>query len=1129
MSLHILYGTAGTGKTQKCMDILNDGINKYEKIFYIVPEQFSYTAEELVTEKFGAVSPAVVEVSSFKRLYFQMINYTGDAGLKKLTIGGKTILLNYICMSLKDRLQILSKTASFKGFAEIITKLLSEFKTYNATPETLNLAYDKLTGNDKLTLKLQDLYLIYSVYCGQIKDKFEDADDELGILSSLIKCNPEVYANSLFIFDGFSGFTPQETEVIASLMGCSQDIYFAFTSDSLDISGEHDIFSMQKKNIKRILACAEIAGMEIASPQKLELPIKFEKSPEIGYLISSLATHSYKKYPSEVHNIRISSHNHQYDEIEYAAEEITKLIRPGKLRYRDILIIARDSGRYLPVIRKIFDSFEIPVFIADKVNAASQPAVSAIISALDIITENFSYETVFSYLKSGFANLEYDELDLLENYIIATGIRGTSWTSDKYWHYTPYAAKDFDFEDEFLKTINFIRRKFVVPVKSLKDKLEESKTIRGKCAALYEFIAEINLFERISGMIERFKNSNPQTASYYGQVWNIIINTLDEIVEILGDTEMDINEFKEIFITGLSVREIGVIPTTADVVTVSNAENAGGNHKIVFVVGANDGVYPSIMRNEGLLCDKDRITLNGLGVELARDTVSKAFDEDYIIYSVLSCATEKLFITYPVSDMGGGGRHPARIIRRCSELFDKLKAEDYIISPDIFGEEKVTRPKPTFTYFASSMRKEKDGSDYNQLWHDVGNWFKIKHTEKYKSYETAIDYTPSAAGIDEKLINDVFGDGVLKLSISRLELYKKCPFAHYARYMLRLEARQEARLEVTDTGSFMHEILEQLSINLQKKGYTWQSVPDDILITETEFLIDQKITEIENQFDYKSNRRIWMLARLKNTLLASTQFVAKHLRAGEFIPLGYEIEFDDNQKYTPLIIDLGGKKIKLRGKIDRADIYINPEGERYIRVIDYKSGSRSFDIGQMYYGLQLQLAVYLDRLCDLENANPAGILYFRLHDPNVALDADATNEEIEKALECEYKMQGLVLADNNIVSAMDKNIQGSSSIIPVKYLKSGEFDRFSSVASVKQFGDMRKKLHNVLRQLGKEICGGNSSISPVKYNNMTGCDYCDFKDVCHFETGCGSKFNVLKQLPKQDIWNEIEKEGEADA
>jgi len=1115
MALQMIVGSAGCGKTTYSMDVFAGSTSS--KRIYIVPESSSYVAETLVAEKFGAASSASVCVFSFKRLYTELANLYGRGGYTKLGKSGRAMILSSICQNLKGNFKILEKPARHKGFATLVSDTIGEFKVHGVTPDMLkNLSAS--TGDDALRHKLLDLFLIYSEYERILENRFEDADDETGILAALISENPDYFADSCIIFDGFSFFSPNQMDVINELLNQARDIYFTFTCNNTEPADEDDLFYMQKKTSGRIKSFAKKQGIRINEDVILSQCRKFDKFPEMQHFAECCNNETDTPSPS-FGNLNISVFNDIDDEITYVARKIESLVRSGKYRYKDIAVIARNKEAYSNRIERIFAKFEIPVFISGNQNALALPAVTAVMSALNIIIRNFSYESVFDYLKSGFACADPDKIDLLENYITATGIRGKLWTNGEDWKYTPNFADAYESNEEFLKLVNSVKNEVISPVINLKNTLDDAKTVKEYCRAMYSFMNEIHLRATIDGLVERFKYSDMQEASYYAQVWNTLVDVLDELAEILGDVTTDPAGFYDLLTTGFSTHDIGVIPTAIDVIRVLS-DKPEGSAKIAFAIGVNDGVYPSAYNDGGLINDSDKRVFEENDMPLSDTSYLKTFEENYTIYNILSFPSKMLEITYPISDAMGGSLLPARLIARFEKMFG-IKSNNYILTDDIAPADMISSPGPTFDLYIKNISSKQP---YDAKWDEAGKWFSENPdwNEKLNLFESACSFKPKTTTLDADVLNAVYKNDFISLSVSRMERFSKCPFSYYLNYILHLKERENSMLQNTDTGSIMHDVIEKLSVNIASSGYNWNSVPEDFLLTETERIVGEKISEIGEMFGYASNRRTWLLIRLKSTLITSALFIAKHLRAGAFVPLGYEIEFAAGNKYTPLKINIGGKTISLKGKIDRADIYTDENGNRFVRVIDYKSGNRSFDVANMYYGLELQLMVYLDRLCDLENASPAGILYFRFNDPVL--------EQNKGSIEDEFRMKGLVLKDEGVIRAMDKSFADKSSVIPVSYLKSGDHSKYSSVATAEQFAGMRKKLHTIIRQIGKELAGGKTDIAPVKTPSVNGCEYCSFKQACLFDPLCGGKYKNIDFLPKEDIIKDLEKMGgEADA
>ncbi|MBR2847764.1 MAG: PD-(D/E)XK nuclease family protein [Clostridia bacterium] len=1111
MALQMIVGSAGCGKTSYAMDIFASSGSAAKRI-YIVPESSSYVAETLVAGKFGASSSASVSVLSFKRLYTELANLYGRGGYTKLGKSGRAMILSSICQNLKGEFKILEKPARHKGFASLVSDTVGEFKIHGITPDMLkNLSAS--TGDDALCLKLHDLFLIYSEYERIMENQFEDADDETGILAGLIAENPDYFADSCIIFDGFSFFSPNQMNVINELISQARDVYFTFTCNNTEPADEDDLFYMQKKTAGRIKALAQKAGIRINEDIVLAECKKFDKFPEMQHFVSCCDKETDVPCPSSG-NLSISVFNDIEDEITYVARQIESLVRSGRYRYKDIAVIARNKEAYSIAIERVFSKFEIPVFISGNQNALALPAVTAVMSALNIIIRNFSYESVFDYLKSGFASDDPDKIDLLENYITATGIRGKLWTNGEDWKYTPTFAGAYESSEEFLALVNSVKNEVITPVIDLKNTISDAKTIKEYCRAMYAFMNEIHLRETIDGLVERFKYSDIQEASYYAQVWNTLVDVLDELANILGDTNTDITGFYDLLTTGFSAHDIGVIPTAIDVIRVLS-DKPEGTAKIAFAIGVNDGVYPSAYSDGGLINDSDKRVFEENDMPLSDTSYLKTFEENYTIYNILTFPSEALEITYPISDALGGSLLPARLISRFEKMFG-IKANNYILTDDVASADMISSPGPTSDLYVRNVSSK---LPYDAKWDEAGKWFAENPdwNEKLNLFEAASRFKPKTATLNADVLSSVYKNDFISLGVSRMERFSKCPFSYYLNYILRLKERENSMLQNTDTGSIMHDVIEKLSVNINSAGYNWSSAPEDFILTETERIVNEKISEVSEMFGYSSNRRTWLLIRLKSTLITSVLFIAKHLRAGAFVPLGYEIEFANGSKYTPLKIDIGGKTVSLKGKIDRADMYVDENGNRFVRVIDYKSGSRSFDVSNMYYGLELQLMVYLDRLCDLENASPAGILYFRFNDPVL--------EQDKGSIEDEFRMKGLVLKDEGVIRAMDNTFTDKSSVIPVSYLKSGDYSKHSSVASAAQFAGMRKRLHTIIRQIGKELAGGKTDIAPVKTPSVNGCEYCSFKQACLFDPLCGGKYKNIDFLPKEDIIKELEKMG----
>ena len=624
MSLQIIYGPAGSGKSTMCIRL----VEKYqgENVYFITPEQLSYTVEKRFAQRFGVISPQSVNVLSFKRLFFSTLQETGGLRLPPVTKTGKNILMRRVLQTVAPELSILKKTASFTGFTQVMLDTVSELKRYRVLPEGLLEAEKNLEEGDSLKDKLKDLTLIYRGFVSAVDERFSDTDDELTLLADLLEESPQLYENAYFFFDGFDGFTPQELKVIELLLVRCAVVTVTLCSDSgkAERPDPTDLFAEQKRVIYKLYGMAQRHGVEIRVPTQLVRSAG--EKPDLFHLEQVLYTGKAKVYSEVPENLEIAYAENPYTELEYVCTKILGLISHDGRRYRDIVVATNDLERYRYVIDKVFGSFGIPVFLDRKTTIADQPAAQMLVLALDIAITSWRSSAVFSYLKSGFTNLELEDIDLIENYILATGIRGSTWTRQEDWSYTPQMAKSFSSPEEFLQRINEIRRQVVQPLQRLHSSVKAANSAGEMCQAMYEFVKEIHLEEKIMLLIERFRQTSAEAAARYGQMWNALMDILDEIYDVCGTQKVSVAEFRDMLVTGMEAHEIGIIPTNIDSVTIADCSYSKLDHPpVLFLIGMDDKHFPRAAAQEGLLSDRDRERLEEMEVELAPDSVFSSF------------------------------------------------------------------------------------------------------------------------------------------------------------------------------------------------------------------------------------------------------------------------------------------------------------------------------------------------------------------------------------------------------------------------------------------------------------------------------------------------------------------------
>ncbi len=1086
--IQIIYGVKNSGKSEYQLKIAEKVWKETDKkVFFIVPEQYSYETEKTLVERLGIISPKTVEVLSFKRLFHYVISNIGGALLPRLSEPGKKILISRAARKCGDSLKMLKSASKYAGFTDILATLFSEFKRYNNSAEKIKEIADKLEDNTFLKVKMQDIAKIYGEYVKETMNVFTDPEDELTLLAGIIAKSGGYFKNSVFLIDEFEGFTPQELAVIGELAK-QADVKITLCADRLTMprSGR-TIFGGQIKTAEKLTELCKKYGIKAEKPVFLSNTLL--KDAAFLHLEKNLRNSTFVPFGGEVKNIEIVSALNFNAELNYAARTIISYVRDCNLRFRDFTVAARNIDTYKNIAAEVF------------------------------ILKNWDYDSIFAYLKTGWHNAQADETDLLENYILCTGIRGSSWKSDKEWKYTP---KGFD--EETVKEINLIRKKISEPVIALEKSLKEGKTVRAYIAAMLNFMAEINFYDRIEENARRLSETeNADLAARYTQIYDAVIASFDEIYAVSGDnTETDIAEFEAMLKAAFEAHKVGIIPTSADSVTITDVKRSKAhNAKIMFIIGVNEGVFPEIFSGEGIIKDDERKKLEELGLNMAPDTVSRMLDEEFTVYDALLSPSEKLYLTYPLTDNVGESLAPSSLLRKVKNLLPRVCELD-TVTEDRDGIDKIVTSKTALEVLARQKRKPE--AKTAEITDALEKWFKHHSNLKYEMVEKSAEYRNETKKLSESILSEIY-KGDMRTSVSRLESYRRCPFMYYVSYMLDVSPRAEAVMQSANAGSVMHSVIEALSYKVKNEIGSWQEAADEWINENAEKIADEKINDFFREFEKPEERQIWAALRLKETVKTSACMIAAQLKAGEFIPMGYEISFGDGGKYNAIELVVGGKKVKLRGKIDRSDIYTDENGRKFIRVIDYKSGEQNFSIAKVYYGLSLQLAVYLESLTEQEYGISAGMLYFRLFDPIVKTGRDLTREEAKTLNEAEYKADGLLAADAEIIRKMDSNIGDGKSLLPVKIKADGSFGAYSKIASFEQFEKMNKHIKRTLKKISAEMLAGKIDVRPVKLGDYSPCKYCDYKSVCHFDGALCNSYERLKKMDNFTAWEKISEEG----
>ena len=1218
MALRIIYGKAGSGKSQYIYDEINKKINSAKTIqkdgsffppspkgtsqYIITPEQFSFTAEQKLMENKKAVIGA--EVVTFNRLAYRVMNEIGGVVHTNLTKCGKAMLIFSILQAEKNNLTFLNKSDEN---IEICMRLISEFKKHAITTKDLKDAQEKI-DNKYLKNKLKDIVLIYEKFENKIENNYIDETDLLTILAENIdKVN--ILKNADVYIDEFAGFTEQEYQTIKKIIKIANSVTITFCTDNLNLDTDPnaDIFYPNKVTYNKIINLLD----KNENVEKIYLDKLYRfKSGELEFIEENLYSTKTKKFKSkqrdhenqeeasfqikkentsfEINNNQKSLENREqsnslitnyqgpndinlflaknyYSEIENVAKKINKLIKMKNLRYKDICIITKSTETYASLIKTIFNKYEIPVFIDEKRDLNQNIIVQYILSILEILNKSFSYEAVFNYLKTGFLEIDENDIFKFEKYCIKYGIKNNKF------------KKDFIYgKKEELEFLNELRKQIIEPLIELKEKIDEEKNAKNIAKQLYLFLINQNIENKMTSKINKMTENNLfDLAKEYEESYSIIINILDEIDLIFGEEKITIDKFIKILKIGLKNSELGKIPGTQDQVIVGDIDRSRSRKtKVVFIIGLNDGVFPSINKNQGFLDDEDRESLKTENIEIAKGTLENLYDDNFNIYKAFTTAEEQLYLSYASSDNEGKSLRASNLIFRIKKLFpnlieesdvvekqknielinERISYEDLIIKINEM-ENGITPEKLFFILYKYYMQNK----EYKNMLNDNIKYINFKMNENIKKQN----------------IDKLYGNK-LNTSISKLEKYRSCPFSYYLQYILKLKDKEELKVQNLDTGSFMHDVINSFfeeitnnseysnfyeiarkaliaeaddstkktdeidSANQEKqeesekgellnneKANNLQIAEDISAIIEKIInkIIDEKLLNEKNYIFTATEKYKLLVQRLKRIIIKSLKYIIQSLVQSEFRLEGTEVEFGEKGKYKPIVLNLeNGKTVEIIGKIDRIDV-AQDENKKYVRIIDYKSSVKNIDYGNVYAGLQLQLITYLDAVCKIEDFVPAGILYFNLLEQIINSSKKLSEQEIEQRIKGNFKMKGLILADVKVAKMQDTKLEkGMSKIIPAYIDKTGNFSqKLSNIATQEEFTKLQNYINKTIKDISNEIFNGNIELKPFYKDRKTPCEYCSYKSMCGFNSGIVKKnYNFVNKLSKDEVLERIE-------
>ena len=1159
MAVRLLAGQAGSGKTTQCVEEIRNKLVENpegDPIIYLVPDQMTFLSDQRLVTAEGINGMFRAQVYSFTRLAWRILQETGGISRYHIDSVGINMLIRKIIEDNKEELTLFQKVVEKNGFISQVEQLITEFRRYCVTKEELAAKQEDIAAaNDKKALedKLHDLQLIYAKFEESLIGKYIDGEDYFRLLASSIAASDYLQQAEIYI-DGFYSFTPQEYLIIEQLMKVCKQVTITFTLDKIykyNLPNELDLFRMSGETCQIIYSMAEQLGLEIR-----ETVLKGQKRSNhhsLEHLEAQFASRPLLPYRGET-AVHFAESVNKRAEIEGIAREILKLIRQNNYRYQDFSLLARNMAEYQHIIETIFADYQIPFFIDQKRTMNFHPLIELLRSSLEIFETNWRYEPVFRAIKTELlfpfnetTNSLREKVDRLENYCLAYGIKGGKWTKKERWKYKRIFGLEMeqgvqtDSEQKVEQELNELRFAFSEPLLRFAGRLKRRKTVRAKCEALYMFLEEIEVPKKLELWKTELELSGELVkAEEHDQAWNSVVDLLDQYVEILGNEELSNKQFAKILDAGLDTLRFSLVPPAVDQVLIADLEKSRLDHiKAAFVVGLNEGVFPSKFADEGIFADSDRESLIQTGIKIAPTSKTRLLDEEFLAYKAFTVPSDYLYITYPLANDEGKALLPSVYIKRLRELFPDAQTSYYMADPKELSEsgqlEYVVNWKTSLSYLTGQLQLKKRRYEIYDFWWDAYNAYMDNREWKEAATKvfSSLTYQNRTSNLTEETTLDLYGN-VITASVSRMELFQSCPFSHFANHGLRLKERPVFRLEAPAIGDLFHAALKIIAETVMHDNLLWSDLTREQCEKLAKDAVDILAPKLQNEILLSTNRHHYIKRKLEQIISRASYILSEHAKMSGFSPLDLELEFGPKGKIPPLTFGLkNGRKMDLVGRIDRVDKG-EVDNEVFLRVIDYKSSAHELNMNEVYYGLSLQMLTYLDLiitnsslLVDKE-ANPAGVLYFHVHNPMLTSKKILTLEEIEEELLKQFKMNGLMLEEEKVINLMDITLEkGDSAIVPAGLKTDGTLTKRSKVATKEEFRYLQRFVRNKYMEIGNSITEGKVDIAPYRLKEKTPCTFCSFKSVCQFDEALETnEFRSLASYSKEEALELIKKEAD---
>ncbi|MCI9247959.1 MAG: helicase-exonuclease AddAB subunit AddB [Dorea sp.] len=1111
MSLKFIFGPSGSGKSQFLYNrIVEESEAHPERQFIVlVPEQFTMQTQKDLVAAHPAHGIMNIDVLSFARLAYRVFEETGGGQLPVLDDEGKNLVLRKIAGDFEGELKVLRGNMKKPGYISEVKSVISEFTQYDVGEEEICRVMETAGEDSNLSCKLEDILKLYLGFSEYLDKKYITKEELLDVLSREIG-KSEILKDSTVALDGFTGFTPVQNRLLRELMRCCREVVVTVIMDEREnpfsYRSPYQLFALSKHMVSSLSDIAKEEKIAVEEPEYLYgKPVRFEGNDALSFLERNIFRCGREAFGREQEAVSVRGARNPREEAFAAAGEIRALVRERKYRFRDIGVIASDMDVYGDYLEEAFAAYDIPAFMDHKRSILLNSFVEYVRSLLNMAEQGFTYESVFRFLRTGLSGIDYEDTCVLENYVIGLGIKGyKKWQCR--WE---RLLKGMDAED--LRRLNRLRTQFVEKVDGFVFVLKQrQKTVRDITEALYEFMVREELQLKLKRQEEMFlAEGELALAKEYAQVYRILMELLDKFVELLGDEAVSLKEYGKLLDAGLSEARVGVIPPSVDQLVAGDVQRTRlKDIKALIFIGANDAYLPGALLRTGLLSERDRERFQKEKISLAPGGKEQAYIQKFYLYMNLTKPSERLSVYFSKVSPEGKSMRPSYLIQEIRRLYPLLAVSDEEGRP--LRDRELTEDMGMDLLIKGFQGRELT----DRGWQELYAWYlrdpRLK--ERAERLLLAGYYSRPSDGLTREVAERLYGKD-FEDSITRIERFSACAFAHFLTYGLNLREREEYEFQAVDLGIICHSALEAFSKRLQRENIGWTELSDELRRQYIDESVEEAAADYGNLVLSSSERNAYMVVRMKRMLERTVWALAKQLSAGDFEPAAYEFRFKN-------------------GKIDRIDTC--EDGDKvYVKVMDYKTGSRAFDVVALYHGLQLQLMVYMDAALGEQErrhpgmeAVPAGVFYYRLSDPVV----DKGEEDTEAAVLKELKPDGLINLQDEVLEHLDRRREGESLAVPIKYNKNGSLSKTSKAVPEEEFRLMMGHALKKIETAHQEILMGETVAAPYRRGTESGCDYCGYRHVCGFDLKVpGYRYRDIGKMSKEEAVAAMKKDAGEEA